>query len=168
MSVILVPGIALADGGLPCRFSGSVTVGGSDVPGGSLIEAIIEGDKYFTHTPRGSGSSSYSLVLPSPEGRSYPEGARVDFWVEGYKADQSGAYMPGQNIDLDLTASGASLTAPSDVDATPQYAPPSSDQAPFNWWVIGGPCLALMMGAGIAYYYSLLNRGIKKRAARNR
>ena len=46
---VLLPATAIAQGmDLPCRFYGTVKVGGHDVPYGTVITAVIEGDIYTT------------------------------------------------------------------------------------------------------------------------
>jgi phage tail sheath gpL-like len=110
---LLLPSIALSDGTPSCSFAGIVEFNGADVADGTVITAIAEGDKYTTTTPTGYGASTYAIVIQTPSGKYYPEGAEVTFEVNGYAADQTGTWQPGQNIRLDLTVTTASIPAAS-------------------------------------------------------
>ena len=110
---LLLPVIALSEGAPSSSFAGSVEFNGADVADGTVITAIVEGDKYTTTTPTGYGASTYAIVIQTPSGKYYTEGVKVSFEINGYAADQTGTWQPGQNIRLDLTVSTAAISADS-------------------------------------------------------
>jgi len=110
---LLLPGIALSEDTPFCSFAGIVEFNGADVADGTVITATVEGDEYTTTTPTGYGASTYAIVIQTPSGKHYPEGAEVAFEINNYAAAQTGNWQPGQNIRLDLTVSTASIPAAS-------------------------------------------------------
>jgi hypothetical protein len=78
------------------------------VPNGTQIRAIIEGYVYQTTTvstapPAGYGPSSFSVIIPKPEGKSY-DGKTVTFLIGNYLAAQTATWTVGGNIAVNLTA----------------------------------------------------------------
>ncbi len=51
---VLAAGTAAAQSSPGSTFTGAVTAAGSSLPGGTRVTAVIDGDRYYTHTPRGS------------------------------------------------------------------------------------------------------------------
>lgn len=94
-----------AAGQLPCRFYGKVALDGADVPDGTQVSAIIEGNTYNTTTPSEYGASTYVLMVTAPAGVFYSEGTTITFVIDGYVADQPGAWVTGGNLPLDLDTS---------------------------------------------------------------
>jgi hypothetical protein len=95
----------------PCRFHGTVRLNGADVPDGTVIKAIIDGDEYTTTTPAlvdGDpvyGASTYALKIVPVAGAAYAEGAPIIFMIGAYTAIQTGSWETGGNIVLNLSAS---------------------------------------------------------------
>lgn len=95
---------------LPCRFHGTVTVGGLDVADGTQITATIAGDTYGTTTPSEYGVSTYALTIVPPEGSYYVPGTPITFKIGDLAAEQVGFWVPGGDIELDLTAGTGETT----------------------------------------------------------
>jgi len=158
-ALLLFMSSASADGAFASRFTGIVKLDDTDVAGGTLVTAIIGGVEYNTHTPAADSSSTYSLTIQPPEGKSYPNGTKVAFKIKGYAADETATFEAGTDQLLDLTASTGSMSAPPSSTAT---------AAPLNVWVIIAPILAILVAGSLTYYLVLLNRVISKRAAGKR
>jgi hypothetical protein len=92
----------------PCRFHGTVQLNGADVPDGTIITAIIEGDEHTVETPAVYGPSTYAIKIVPPSATPYGEGATIEFRIGGYAAAQTGAWSTGGNIELNLSASSSS------------------------------------------------------------
>ncbi len=85
VALVLFPAIAIAQAPeLPCRFYGTVQVNGADVPDGTVIQALIDGNVTATTTTpaAGYGASSYALIITQPEGVDYT-GKTVSFTIGG-------------------------------------------------------------------------------------
>ena len=94
--------------GMPSRFHGTVTLNGAAVSAGTAITATVEGDTYNTVTPAAYGASTYAIKIVPPQNKRYTEGATVTFKIGGVTAQQSGTWISGANVVLNLTASTAS------------------------------------------------------------
>jgi hypothetical protein len=141
LALVLFTATVKADGPASCSFSGTVKLDGAEVPGATLITAIIKGDEYHTHTPPGLGSSSYSITIQAPLGKSYSDGTKVTFKINGYAADQTGVFQAGSSHRLDLTVSTGTVPANS-RSATSLNVP-----------LIVGVVFALLLAAGAVYYF---------------
>jgi hypothetical protein len=104
VALVLFPTIAIAQAPVqPCRFYGTVQVNGLNVPDGTEIQALIDGNVVGnTTTPAVYGASSYALLIAQPEGADYA-GKAVTFTIAGDAAAQTGNWTLGGNIKLDLT-----------------------------------------------------------------
>jgi len=112
---------------LPSSFYGTVKVNGDNVPDGTLVRALIDGQVYAQgHTQTYRGDSGYSLDVPGDDtdtaaregGR---EGDIIQFEIGGVLADQTGTWHSGTNVKLNLTAFAAGpLPLP---QATPSPVP---------------------------------------------
>jgi hypothetical protein len=91
----------------PCRFHGTVQLNGADVPDGTVITAIIDGDEHTTTTPAVYGPSTYAIKIVPPSATPYGEGTPVVFKIGDFTAAQTGAWDTGGNIELDLSASSS-------------------------------------------------------------
>ena len=151
--VLLLAGIAFllfmnsasANESPACRFRGTVKLNGAEVAGGTLVTAVVEGDEYHTNTPTGQDSSTYSITIRPPQGKTYADGSKVSFRIAGHPAEQTGTFKPWATVRLDLTASTSVSGASSNV------------------WVIVGIVLALLVAGAVAYYILLLRRVVRKR-----
>ena len=83
VALLLLPGIASADGPPYCSFAGNVELDGADVADGTTITAIIAGDEYTTTTPTGYGASTYVIRIQPSEGTYYADGTPVRFKING-------------------------------------------------------------------------------------
>jgi hypothetical protein len=132
-----------------CRFTGTVTLNGEEVPEGTIVRAFIEGNEYEAATPTGYGPSTYSVEITPPEGQHYADGTLVRFTVDGSPADQTELFRAGEHIRLDLTAIRVATPAP-----TPQSTPTSSDSSASAGWVVllAFACIAeVSVLGGVAY-----------------
>lgn len=73
------------------------------MPEGTVITGIVESDEHTTTTPAVYGPSTYALEIRPPEGASY-EGATVTFMIDDLVAEQTGTWVTGGNIMLNLSA----------------------------------------------------------------
>jgi hypothetical protein len=90
--------------GPPCKFRGTVQLNGASVSNGTVITVIIEGYGYTTTTPAPNyGASSYAIVIPKAEGKSY-DGKTVTFKIGDYVAAQTATWTMGGNVVVNLTA----------------------------------------------------------------
>jgi hypothetical protein len=81
-----------------------VQLNGASVSNGTVVTAIIEGIGYNSVTPaEGYGASSFRIVIPKPEGKSF-DGKVVSFSVNGYAAAQTAYWSMGGNVVINLTA----------------------------------------------------------------
>ncbi len=87
---------------LPHFFSGTVSTSSGSVPGGTVVEAFLEGVKKAETTV--SNMSSYQLLVPGEYG---DNGKIVSFTVAGVQASQTATWESGQiddNFDLTVSA----------------------------------------------------------------
>ena len=80
---------------------------GADVPDGTIITAIVEGDEYTIETPAVYGPSTYAIKIVPPSAAPYGQGATIQFRIGDHAAAQTGAWETGGNIELDLSASSS-------------------------------------------------------------
>jgi hypothetical protein len=83
--------------GLGHGFYGTVKVGGVDAGAGTVISARVGGTEYGSCTVTTPGS--YALIVQGD----ITEGATIDFYVAGKKADQTFPFKDGRTTNLDLT-----------------------------------------------------------------
>ena len=137
--ILLFMATAAADGPASSSFSGAVKLDGAQVADGTLITAVIDGEEYHTHTSTGYGYSTYSITIRPPEGKSYPDGTKVTFKVNGHNSGQIASFKTGANVRLDLTASTTSTLSSSSI-------------------VLIACLLLALLGAGAAAYYFRVRR----------
>lgn len=121
VALLLFPALALADTPPepPCRFYGTVTVDGAAVVDGTVITAMIEGDQLTTATPaEGYSTSTYAIKIGVDT--EYTEGATVTFMIGDRAAAQTGTWIKGDNIEVNLSAgqAGPQAGAITDVQVT--------------------------------------------------
>jgi len=123
--IATVPVLAIPP--LPSSFYGRIQVNADNVPDGTLVRAMIDGQVCARgHTQTYQGHSVYSLDVPgddpeTPVRDGGREGDVIQFEIGGVPADQTGVWHGGTNVELDLSAeSTGSLTAP---QATPSPVP---------------------------------------------
>jgi len=88
----------------PCRFRGLAQLNLANVPDGTVITAIVDGIGYTTTTPAsGYGPSSFVILIPKPQGRSF-DGKVVTFMVGNKVAAQTASWSMGGNVLVNLTA----------------------------------------------------------------
>ena len=162
LTIILMAYTAAADDSPSCRFSGTVHTEGSEVAGGTLITAVIEGDEFHTHTPTGYGYSTYSITIKPPQGKNYPDGAEIRFEINGHPADQTSTFTSWGNFELNLSAAYAGISDQINTGSTSPYAGPSNEGGSFNWAVIIGLLTAMAVTGAITYYVILIRRVIRK------
>ena len=80
---------------------------GADVPDGTIITAIVDGDEHTTETPAVYGPSTYAIKIVPPGGAPYGQGATIQFKIGDYAASQTGSWDTGGNIELDISASSS-------------------------------------------------------------
>jgi len=152
-----------AEDSFACQFTGTVTAGDSQTPVGTRITAVIDGDEFHTHTPVMSNSSTYSLTILPPKGKSYPNGAEVIFRINGYEADQKGSYIAGADIVFNLSTITAQPIPYSHVSSTTSPGGSPVGDKSFNWGIVIGLSIGTLAIVGLAYYTRLLRRIGRKR-----
>ena len=119
LMLCLLVGAAAAVPPIPCEFYGTVTQGGQQAPAGSTIIAYYQGTPHgqLITTQQGfyGGADPYSnrlkVTLSEQEINDccYSCGCvlSIEFYINGYKADQTAIFTSGNTVYLPLTASGA-------------------------------------------------------------
>ena len=115
-------GESVAEETAACRFTGTLTLNGNNMPDGTIVKATIEGDEYTAVTPTGYGPSTYSVEILPPDGTAYADGTQVLFPVDGHPADPAGVFRSGENIRWNLNVvasliSGSPLATESSASA---------------------------------------------------
>ena len=115
-------GESVAEETAACRFTGTLTLNGNNMPDGTIVKATIEGDEYTAVTPTGYGPSTYSVEILPPDGTAYADGTQVLFTVDGHPADPAGVFRSGENIRWNLNVvasliSGSPLATESSASA---------------------------------------------------
>ncbi len=109
---------------MPSSFYGMVKVNDQNVPDGTVIRALIDGEVYAEgYSLTYEGDSVYTLDVPSDDSdTTQVDGGRendpVQFEIGGVLSDQTGNWESGTNVNLDLTAS-------TDEDLTEPYPTPT-------------------------------------------
>ena len=114
LAMILIVTPALAFPPLPSSFYGKVKVNGANVPDGTVVVALVNGQKYVeTLTLTYEGDSVFSLNVPGDDAATAgieggKEGDTIRFTVGGVSAEPSAAWHSGTNVNLDLSATSES------------------------------------------------------------
>ncbi len=162
VAISIFAGAAFADSTTTCVFTGTVQAGGEEVAGGTLITAIIDGVKYYTHTQTSYNTSTYKFTIIPPDGKSYPDGTLVSFMIDEYPAEQTSIFQAGANFRLNLTSASTITSGISNSGATYPYAGSSDAEGSFNWGVIVGLLMAMLAAGALAYYVILIRRVVRK------
>ena len=144
LSSLLVTRPALAFPPLPSSFYGTVKVDGANIPDGTVIKALINGQVYAqTQSLTYQGDSFYSLDVPgddlattSIEGGK--DGDTVTFVIgEDDSAGQTGTWKSGTIVKLNLSAtSSATVAAPQETPTSTPTQPTiviGSQDTPVPW-----------------------------------
>jgi hypothetical protein len=108
----LFPVSSVFAAGLGHGFYGTVKVGGVDAGAGTVISARVGGTQYGSCTVTTPGS--YALIVQGD----IAEGATIDFYVAGKKADQTFPFKDGWTTQLGLTAGGTVITYELTISST--------------------------------------------------
>ncbi len=142
---------ALAFPPLPSSFYGTVKVNGQNVPDDTVVRALIDGQVYAeSRTQTYQGNSVYNVDVKgndtdTPEADGGDANSVVTFEVGGVKADQSGAWRSGTNIELNLTASASGA-----LETPPPTLPPVPTQTPIGYIApTATPALLAPLAAGV-------------------
>ncbi len=127
--LITVPALAVPT--LPSSFYGRITFNGGNVPDGTLVRVLINGQSFAEgRSQTYQGGSVYSLDVrgddtdtPAVDGGR--EGDVLHFEVAGAVADQTATWHSGTNVQVDLTVTSASGPA-----AAPPTPAPVPNQTP--------------------------------------
>ena len=131
LSSLLVTRPALAFPPLPSSFYGTVKVNGANIPDGTIIKALINGQVYAqTQSLTYQGDSFYSLDVQGDDLTTTiieggKEGDTVNFVIgEDDSAGQTGIWKSGTIVKLNLSAtSNATVAAPQETPtSTPTQA----------------------------------------------
>ncbi len=97
---------------LPHEFYGTVTIGGSPAPAGTVIVAVIGGTECGSVTTTGSGEygsairhKGTNLLIP---GSAEQVGETITFLVNEQTAQETATFTPGEMTRLDLSVAGES------------------------------------------------------------
>lgn len=139
---------AAAQDPVSCRFTGTVTLNGEEVPEGTIVTAFIQGHEYTATAPTGWGNSTYSVEITPPKGQDYADGTEVRFTIDGSPANQTALFQAGEDVRLDLAAIRAATPTP-----TPQPTPGSESSASAGWIaLLAFACIAeVSVFGGVAY-----------------
>jgi hypothetical protein len=126
ITILSVPTRVLAVPPLPSSFYGTIKLNDSNVPDGTLVQAIIKGKVVaYSQTQTYQGDSVYALDIPGDDPSTAAieggvDGDPITFTIGGIPAGQTGAWHSATNVNLDLTA--VSSNSPEPPQAT--LAPP--------------------------------------------
>jgi hypothetical protein len=158
---------ALAVPPLPSSFYGTVKIDHANVPDGTLVKALINGQVYAQiKTLTYQGDSVYSLdVLGDDTDTTVVDGGvdgdTIVFMIGEEVADQTGIWKSGTNVNLDLTASTQAPTVapiPTQVSAVPgNSVPPTmgggSASAGINQrFILAGAVLVVLILALVLWF----------------
>jgi hypothetical protein len=122
---------ALAVPQLPASFYGKAKVNGSNVPDGTSIQALIDGQVYGeTVSQTYEGDSVYALNVSGDDSDTTAkdggrEGDTIQFKIGGVLATQTGTWHSGTNVNLDLAVSSSepiATPAPTSIPVPTQTA----------------------------------------------
>jgi hypothetical protein len=131
---LLATGTALAFPPLPSSFYGTVKVNGANVPDGTPVKAVIDGQTYGeAQTQTYQGDSVYSLDIKGDDldtsaidgGK---EGDTIVFMIGKETAEQTGTWQGGTNTNLNLSVS--SIAGQETPDPALTQAATSSEGGP--------------------------------------
>jgi len=116
---------------IPHAFYGTVTIGGSDAPVGTVVTAKVGGVQCGSITTTvagqygGSGAFDAKLTVTGE----IATGATISFFVNGVDTTQTSSFIPGGVTELNLTVTVSDTTAPS-VTITALTPDPTNDNTP--------------------------------------
>jgi hypothetical protein len=114
-------GAVLAQVGLGHGFSGSVKVDGVDAPAGAVVSAQVGGTQYASRTVTTPGQ--YFLIVQGE----IDDGATIEFYVDGQRADQTFPFHDGWTTILDLTVTTTPPTYELTMAASPESGGTATD-----------------------------------------
>jgi hypothetical protein len=125
LATLFVPSMtAQAFPALPSSFYGVVSYNGQNVPDGTVVEALINGQVIAQGLSQTyEGKSVYSLDVSGDDSQTSEkeggvEGDEISFRVGGLDASQTGTWHSGTNVELNLTVtSTAALNSPQSTPA---------------------------------------------------
>jgi len=137
LAVVLCAVPALADTPaklptIPHAFYGTVTIGGSDAPVGTVVTAKVGGVQCGSITTTvagqygGSGAFDEKLTVTGD----IETGATISFFVNGVDTTQTYAFSPGGVTELNLTVEPSDDITPPSVTITALTPDPTSDNTP--------------------------------------
>ena len=117
---------------IPHAFYGTVTIGGSDAPVGTVVTAKVGGVQCGSITTTvagqygGSGAFDAKLLVSGE----IATGAEIKFYVSGVDTTQKYDFSPGGVTELDLTAAPSPDITPPSVTITALTPDPTADNTP--------------------------------------
>jgi NOL1/NOP2/fmu family ribosome biogenesis protein len=139
----LFPVSSVFAAGLGHGFYGTVKVGGVDAGAGTVISARVGGTQYGSCTVTTPGS--YTLIVQGD----IAEGATIDFYVAGKKADQTFPFKDGRTTNLDLTVTPATYQLTISSITGGSVSTPGEGTFPY----VEGTVVSLVASPGAGYYF---------------
>ena len=102
---------------IPHQLYGTVTVDGSQASAGTTVTINVNGTQVASTTADSSGRYGYNPVITI----SGANGAAVEFYVNGAKAQQTYTLSSGAITKMDLTAGAGSTPPPPPIKMMRQY-----------------------------------------------
>jgi len=111
LSVLLLSFISFVEAvpPLPSSFYGRAKVNGADIPEGTILKAVIDGEAYALAIVKiDEGESVYSLDVPGDDPGTISEieggkkGDTIHFLIADNSANQTGSWESGTNLEMDL------------------------------------------------------------------
>ncbi|WP_319578399.1 PKD domain-containing protein [uncultured Methanospirillum sp.] len=123
--------IALAGApALPCEFYGTVTIGGSPAPVGTIVVAKLgdqERGQFVLETEEtlgGAGTFDKRLKVVAEDSDLSGGTPKVTFWIDGQKATPESSFVPGTSNEVQLSLGGEPAAAKtSEPSVAPAPAP---------------------------------------------
>ncbi len=112
---------------LPHLFYGTVLIGGTDAPAGTIITAKIDSVQYGSITAVYAGKygsddkGNFGIFIPKLSVQGYiDDGSTIEFYVNGVQAGETASFISGEVTELNLTAENTPTPTPT---ATPMATP---------------------------------------------
>ncbi len=152
---------------LPSSFWGTVKLDEAIAPAGTVISARINGIQYATTTVTISGDAYYLVKVPGDDPATSDieggvSGDTVVFYIGGYVADQTGSWVSGPNVLLNLTgstnhapvANAQPVSADEDTAKTITLTGTDSDGDALTYVIVTDPAHGILTGTAPVLTYT--------------
>lgn len=115
-SLSAVPVHAQSPPSFPHAFYGNIIINGEDAPVGTVVTALVGGVEHGSYAVKvagqyGNKSEADYLIVKG----NITEGAIINFYVNGIDTTQTASFQPGEDTELNLSVTMATLTVTSNT-----------------------------------------------------